>query len=402
MSINLSCEKCGKLYEMPDSVAGKRARCKQCGHEFRIPMKGASSQVRSAQSADDPYELQEAPAPSRSRSYREEDDDVAPPPRASYKPARTKSKSSRREEVDQDGFRRGLWFLFFGVGIFVLPFFGIQFKIVSFMGELAQIGIGVVCLGIGSIMVIKSGGHVFFGVAGLCATGFGALIFVGAIVVHNKGLVPGQGQPQNVANHGQPPPGQPGPGQQSGARRKSGPPLPGQEPAPGFPLGGDQPGASASAGFPPGSPPPGMPGGNVKAVLSNARLTRGGNFGGRQLSLSVDYRFENGSVTFGRPCVLMLESAGSNIKVVIHRLEAQGTITAEITPFGPTAPTSFEAYLAVETIGPGGMQPHAISDKISVAVSGAQPGATNPTGMPPGGPPRFPRMPRPGFGPPGR
>src|SRR5262249_45948890 len=126
MSISLSCEKCGKLYEMPDSAAGKRARCKQCGHEFRIPMKAGSAQVRK-QPDNDPYGLQEAAPLPRSRSYREEEEEeVAPPPRASYKPKRSSTKSSRGGDIDEDTLRRGVWLLFFGVGIFVLPFLGLQ------------------------------------------------------------------------------------------------------------------------------------------------------------------------------------------------------------------------------------------------------------------------------------
>jgi hypothetical protein len=290
-----------------------------------------------------------------------------------------------------------------GVGIFVLPFFGLQFKIVSFMSELFQFAVGLILLAVGSALVIRSGANVVFGVVGFAATGFGGLIFLGAILLHSQGGVPGQ--EQQVANAGQPGAGMFPKVKKKSARRNPGP-APGQEPVPGFPTLNDQQ----------GGPTPGMPGDNVRAVLSNASVTRSVHFGGRQLSLSVDYRFENGARVFGRPCVLMLESPGSNVKVMIPHLEAQGTITAEITPFGPNVPNSFEAYLAFETPGPGGMQPQAISDKISIAVPATQAaGANPPPGMPPGmmpgrmppgampggmppGQPQFPRMPRPGFG----
>jgi hypothetical protein len=451
MSINLSCEKCGKLYEMPDSVAGKRARCKQCGHEFRIPVPASVARARTAGSDssgrpraagpdsaarsrtaapdNDPYGLKEAPPRPKPVSYTEEDD-LPPPPRMPYKPnkpSKSKSRSSSRREADPDAFKRGLWCMFMGIGIFVLPFFGLQFRWAAFLPEAAQLGIGVLLMTFGSFSLITSGEHPIFGVSAFFATGVGALLFLGVMVAQQGGnLNPGnQGGPPRVAQDGQPPHGGqlpfPGPrlgpgGNQNLPPPTSTPPIAGQEPHPGFPpagtpppfpaqgFGGDgspatgpAPGAGPAPGFPPSN---GAGMGNGRAVLSNARMTRDGSVGGRGLSLSVDFRFENGGPQIGKRYCLVLESAGSKSRVRILHMDSQGTITAQITQIGPAQDTSFVAYLAIDTLGGRGRDPQPVSDKVTITVTqGVANGGMAP-GMAPGRP-RMPRMPRPGFGPPG-
>src|SRR5438046_917252 len=37
MAIIVECNSCGKQYNAPDSMAGKRVKCKQCGQVFAIP-----------------------------------------------------------------------------------------------------------------------------------------------------------------------------------------------------------------------------------------------------------------------------------------------------------------------------------------------------------------------------
>ena len=37
MPIMVECSSCGKQYNAPDSMAGKRVKCKQCGQVFEIP-----------------------------------------------------------------------------------------------------------------------------------------------------------------------------------------------------------------------------------------------------------------------------------------------------------------------------------------------------------------------------
>ena len=45
MAISFSCRRCDKPYHLDDSLAGKRARCKQCGLEFDIPRPAPSRAV---------------------------------------------------------------------------------------------------------------------------------------------------------------------------------------------------------------------------------------------------------------------------------------------------------------------------------------------------------------------
>lgn len=75
MSIIVHCPGCSKRYELSDTLAGKRARCKQCTMEFRIP--------------------DEEPVPARSvarPSPLDVDDDLPPPPRATVRPVKTRRK----------------------------------------------------------------------------------------------------------------------------------------------------------------------------------------------------------------------------------------------------------------------------------------------------------------------
>ena len=51
MPIAFTCEQCHRQYEVADDLAGKRGRCKQCGHTFRIPL--AQGPI-----ADEIYELE--------------------------------------------------------------------------------------------------------------------------------------------------------------------------------------------------------------------------------------------------------------------------------------------------------------------------------------------------------
>jgi dienelactone hydrolase/transcription elongation factor Elf1 len=69
MSISFQCEKCGKLYEVPDNTAGKSARCKQCGQVMKIP---APARAQPA----DPYGIAE-PAPLHRRVAQSDSDELA-------------------------------------------------------------------------------------------------------------------------------------------------------------------------------------------------------------------------------------------------------------------------------------------------------------------------------------
>lgn len=36
MTIDISCEKCGKAYSVPDHMSGKRVKCARCGEAFTV------------------------------------------------------------------------------------------------------------------------------------------------------------------------------------------------------------------------------------------------------------------------------------------------------------------------------------------------------------------------------
>lgn len=63
MPISFACGQCGKDYEVPGEMAGRRVRCKACGNVFRLPKAHAPDTA-----VDSGYELERAEEP------------VAPPP----------------------------------------------------------------------------------------------------------------------------------------------------------------------------------------------------------------------------------------------------------------------------------------------------------------------------------
>ena len=70
MKIDVECSRCGKLYQVDESVAGKKSRCRDCGNVFRIPL------APGAFSSGDSSRGSSADSGSRSLSNRA----VLPPP----------------------------------------------------------------------------------------------------------------------------------------------------------------------------------------------------------------------------------------------------------------------------------------------------------------------------------
>jgi hypothetical protein len=422
MGIALTCEKCGKLYEMPDSLAGKRARCKQCKHEFRIPVPAGRAAV--GQSADDPYGLDDVP----SRTVRRptiDDDDGPPPPRAGYK-ARKKA-SSHNEELNTSTLYHGIWFLVMGVGAFVLPFFGLQWKALHIMPPAWQAGIGVFLLAIGSGLLLRSGVNFAFPIAGFMATGLAGLIFLGMLIVGSgDGALPNESEA--MAGPNAQPPGLPPRPRTAAVQPRPNQAPPGFQPddqstanvpVARFPTADPAPATIGSSPAPVPGLTPGFPGdansssGNVHIALSNARASRVG--GSNQLSFAADYRME-GAPPAGQVFVWVIEAPGVKSTVQLTRLASQGTLTGKL--FGAPAAgqaTSFTMYVGIKMIGQGDESLQVISDRLTVqAPAGGMPvgpGAVPSAGRRLGRGPMFPRppgmpqgpgnrsMPRPGFGP---
>jgi hypothetical protein len=59
MTMTFSCERCGHRFEVDESLAGKSGRCKQCGHEMRVP----SPEFRLAPIAEEAVSLPEPADP---------------------------------------------------------------------------------------------------------------------------------------------------------------------------------------------------------------------------------------------------------------------------------------------------------------------------------------------------
>lgn len=107
--ISFTCGRCAKPYHLDDSLAGKKARCKACGNEFRIPDASAAvADPKASAPAFDPYGLAE-PAPSAdpfgNPGGREpfprvdaDEDDLFAPPRTQVLRDKPKSRKAQSTE----------------------------------------------------------------------------------------------------------------------------------------------------------------------------------------------------------------------------------------------------------------------------------------------------------------
>ncbi len=169
MGIDYICPMCGKRYDLAENLAGKRARCKPCGSEFRVPVPASGPYSRDD---FDPYAIvEEPPRPSRS----EEDDDFAPPPRRL--PRKKKTRPAQRER-NEGLLGWGIWLMILGGGAFVLPIFGLQWSILHLLDANAQMGLGFVMLVIGALCVVCSGANALYSLLGFGMLGVTGLVFV--------------------------------------------------------------------------------------------------------------------------------------------------------------------------------------------------------------------------------
>lgn len=88
MTIELNCPECGKAYKLPDTLAGKKARCKACSAVMVVPKQDDIEDF--ADLADDDVEDYDAAPPPRRRSTRSSRDQNEPTPK------RKSGKKSRR------------------------------------------------------------------------------------------------------------------------------------------------------------------------------------------------------------------------------------------------------------------------------------------------------------------
>ena len=99
MKIAFPCESCGHRFQVDESLAGKKCKCKQCGHVFLIPSpRPAVSTAKPNAPAFDPY-FDDSPLPLRSprNTPSAGDDEEFLPPRnpkpLGFKPAKKKKRS---------------------------------------------------------------------------------------------------------------------------------------------------------------------------------------------------------------------------------------------------------------------------------------------------------------------
>jgi hypothetical protein len=141
MAIKFACEDCGKTYEVPDNLAGKKGRCKACGHVFHIPVPGGPP--------TDVYGLEETEVIPPSELPAEEAASPMPSSRrrGSFGPMSSSAAtvmSGRSTDHSELNEARGTAFGAMGLGtaIFLLPIIGLQIKGLHLLPPVFQAGIG--------------------------------------------------------------------------------------------------------------------------------------------------------------------------------------------------------------------------------------------------------------------
>jgi DNA-directed RNA polymerase subunit RPC12/RpoP len=92
MAISFECGSCGKPYHVDEAMAGKRARCKTCGNEFRVPEPVVTHLAARAGTAADVFGFDEGH--SANLPPRSADPELAPVPRAGYRVKKSKSRGN--------------------------------------------------------------------------------------------------------------------------------------------------------------------------------------------------------------------------------------------------------------------------------------------------------------------
>ena len=211
MPIIAVCEQCRARMQAEDRFAGKRVRCRKCGQAVQVP---GGDVAEEDPYVDDPYVDEPAP--------------VAARPRKKIKRVRR-----RAEPAANSGTLRswGITLSLLGIGSFILPYLGIQFKLVNLFGPAQSIVAGLLAVA-GAVLLFASLTH--NPLAGVAAGGsvlFLLLVVFAAHLLWDPNAPPGPprgGGRGNVAGPG-PMPEQHGgtpPPEQSAARAAppSGPP----------------------------------------------------------------------------------------------------------------------------------------------------------------------------------
>jgi hypothetical protein len=136
-AIVISCPECRRKYEFDSLLAGKKAKCKDCGAVFPIPVpRGGSSATAPAQKPGEPpptafweAALEDVSCPSAAGARpvsADEDEYFQSPPRASY-PKQTRKTSSRRATDPSIGITAAGWY--FSLSVLLLIVMTIWFAV---------------------------------------------------------------------------------------------------------------------------------------------------------------------------------------------------------------------------------------------------------------------------------
>jgi hypothetical protein len=188
-----------------DRFAGKRVRCRKCGQAVQVPAGDVAN--------EDPY-VDDPP---------EEDPYVAEPAPVAARPRKKAKRARRRSEPAQNSGTLRSWGVtlsLLGIGSFILPYLGIQFKLVNLFGPAQSIVAGLLAVAGAVLLFVSLMHNPLAGVAAAGSVLFLLLTVFAAHLLWDPNAPPGPpqgGGGGNVAGPGQmprqpggaPPPGPP-------------------------------------------------------------------------------------------------------------------------------------------------------------------------------------------------
>jgi DNA-directed RNA polymerase subunit RPC12/RpoP len=158
MSVTLQCE-CGKRLRVKDDLAGKRVKCPSCGHAILVPPLQSVSQPKATTSSP-----RNRPATSKGKPSHNQPTPVATGTTANSQAnelARLREvriaqriENKGKEKTEQRGI--GCVLMVIGIGSFVIPLLGIQFRVVNFLGPEAAPIIGGLLAVVGLVLFALS------------------------------------------------------------------------------------------------------------------------------------------------------------------------------------------------------------------------------------------------------
>ncbi len=366
MTISVDCPDCGKNFKVPDSLAGKKGRCKACGGAFTVP-----STMEPVSQVDPFYDLETplSPRQTASSSVVEDADDEVLPSRVTKAVKTRKARSQQAGDGETDPiYKWGFGLSIFAMVGFILPSFGLQFKLIGPLPPEAQLGVLILAFLIGNALLLggkpastfqRVAKYLWLGFMALLVMGFLVIMVLGVILVGQMGGMPQpapQPQPQ-IQPQPQPQPSSPPTNLIPPPTARTGGPLR-PLPVPPHPTGPR----------PPGSNPIFV--GPTLFTVTSCRAAHKAGGKKADIEFQIDYRtigeIPPGTVVYG-----VAESGRFKTNIPIRRVGTENGQVSWWSTLDESERGPFRFFLAIIYRGPEGKGWLQLSDAVEgIAVSG--------------------------------